>query len=240
MSTNYKTTLLLFALIITIGISLLGTHIKSGILGFKDSERVVYVKGSSEIDVDADKVIWPILYKLAGNDLNLLYKNHEKTEKVIRDFLTGYGLTDEEISVGTPTVEDLYTDRYRSQEVPTYRYHIGASVTVNSKKVHNVLKAMQNSTTLMQQGVVISSAEWGRDAVQFTFNGLNDVKPELVKKATANARISAEKFASDSGSKLGKIKTARQGEVSIFTPDATSPHKKRVRVVTAVEYYLKD
>ena len=60
------------------------------------------------------------------------------------------------------------------------------------------------------------------------------------EEATKNAREAAEKFALDSGSKLGKIRNASQGQFSISDRDANTPFIKNVRVVTTVNYYLKN
>ena len=62
----------------------------------------------------------------------------------------------------------------------------------------------------------------------------------MIEEATKNARATAEKFAKDSDSRLGKIKTASQGQFSIEDRDQNTSHIKNVRVVTTVEYYLKD
>jgi hypothetical protein len=73
---------------------------------------------------------------------------------------------------------------------------------------------------------------------KFLFEGLNDIKPEMIEEATKNAREVAQKFADDSGSKLGKIRTASQGYFSIDDRDSNTPSIKKVRVVTNVDYYL--
>jgi hypothetical protein len=62
----------------------------------------------------------------------------------------------------------------------------------------------------------------------------------MVEEATKNAREVAEKFATDSNSKLGKIKKARQGQFSISNRDKNTPYIKNVRVVSTIEYYLSD
>ena len=62
----------------------------------------------------------------------------------------------------------------------------------------------------------------------------------MVEEATRNAREVAAKFAADSQSSLGKIKRAQQGVFSISDRDANTPHIKKVRVVSTVEYYLVD
>jgi hypothetical protein len=62
----------------------------------------------------------------------------------------------------------------------------------------------------------------------------------MIQQATEKAREVAQKFASDSNSTLGKIKSARQGQFTISDRDSNSPHIKRVRVVSSLEYYLVD
>ena len=74
----------------------------------------------------------------------------------------------------------------------------------------------------------------------FNYTGLNTIKPAMIEAATVNAREAAEKFAQDSGSTLGKIRRATQGQVQIFDRDNNTSWIKNVRVVTTVEYYLKD
>ena len=60
------------------------------------------------------------------------------------------------------------------------------------------------------------------------------------EEATKNARETAEKFAKDSDSKLGKIKTASQGTFTINNRDSNTPEIKIVRIVTYVTYYLSE
>jgi len=55
-----------------------------------------------------------------------------------------------------------------------------------------------------------------------------------------NARKSAEKSAGDSGSNLGKIKRAWQGQFSIANRDSNTPYIKKVGVVSTLEYFLVD
>ena len=91
---------------------------------------------------------------------------------------------------------------------------------------------------LLQQGIATTSS-WEFPTV-YSFTKLNDIKPAMIETATKNARETAEKFAADSDSKLGKIKRATQGQFSITDRDSNTPYMKNVRVVTSVDYYLKD
>lgn len=75
---------------------------------------------------------------------------------------------------------------------------------------------------------------------EFLFTGLDAIKPEMIATATADARNAAQQFAEDSGSQVGQIRQATQGYFSIDDLDSYTPHIKRVRVVTTVDYALKD
>ena len=55
--------------------------------------------------------------------------------------------------------------------------------------------------------------------ISYTFTGLNALKPEMIAEATKNARRSAEQFAHDSGTDVGRIKTASQGYFSVGARD---------------------
>ena len=114
-------------------------------------------------------------------------------------------------------------------------------VTVVSKNVDLVRKLVTKQAELMRQGVTIVGNEYDEgSSVSYEFTGLNEIKPEMIAEATRNARKTAEQFAEDSESELGKIKTADQGQFSIDDRDQNTPWLKNIRVVTTVVYYLED
>lgn len=224
--------------IIAVGLLLLGLSIKSGIKVFSQRDRVVNVKGLAEMEVQADKVIWPLVYKVVGNDLSTLYDELKVKNQTVVTFLKSNGISDGEISVSAPQVVDLEAERYNSNNSP-YRYNITSVVTVSSDNVDVVRKLMSEQGELLRQGIAVAGGDYQYN-VQFLFTKLNDIKPQMIEDATKNAREAAIKFAEDSNSKLGKIKSANQGQFSITDRDANTPHIKNVRVVSTVEYYLKD
>lgn len=226
------------AIILAIGIIMLGVMIKNGINDFKDKERIVSVKGLAELEVPADKVIWPLMFKDLGNDPAVLYTNmNQKTQAIVK-FLTSKGIAKEEISIAPPEVIDMEAERYNSNNA-TYRYNATSVITVTSKNVEKVRQLMSQQGELLQQGIAITGGDY-RYNVLYEFTGLNEVKPQMIEEATKNARASAEKFAKDSESRLGKIRNASQGQFSIEDRDANTPYIKKVRVVTTVNYYLKN
>lgn len=226
---------LIASVCVAIGIASVGISLKAGIDHFVDRDRVVTVKGLAERNVQADYVIWPVTFRVTGNDLSALYEKAQTQSEEIRNFLISQGIKAQDISQGTPSVQDLHADFY-GNNLPPERYRMEMAVSVATTDVDTVLKAMVNQSELIQKGVLFTQ----NYRTQFSFNGLNSIKPEMVEEATKNARSTAQKFAEDSDSELGKIRRASQGQFSIYDRDSNTPYIKRVRVVTTVEYYLKD
>lgn len=227
------------AIFIALGIFLAGIQINKGIKSTQDSQRVVSVKGLSEKEMPADRVTWPILFKETDNDLVTLYNKIEKNNAKVITFLKSNGISESEIIVSPPDIIDYQTERYMSSDYK-YRYNGTSVITVSSNHVENVRTLIPQISQLIKEGVAIAANRQYDNPVNYSFTGLNEIKPELIEEATKNARSTAEKFAVDSHSKLGKIKSASQGQISISDRDENSPHIKQIRVVSTITYFLKD
>lgn len=227
------------ASILAVAICVFGFFVQKSLLRFVDKERSVTVKGLSEREVPADKVIWPLVYKELGNDPSELYQRFEKKNSMVVAFLKKYGLSEKEITINPPQIKDRFADSW-SQTGISDRYVASSVIIVSSVQVELVREIMMQQTELMKAGIALVSEEYGNNMVRYEFTGLNDVKPEMIEESTKNARMAAEKFAKDSDSELGKIRSATQGQFSIMDRDGNTPHIKNVRVVSTVEYYICD
>ncbi len=232
-----KLTNIIASVVLAAGLLALGLCVKSGLNSFTDRQRVVDVKGLAEREVNANLVTWPIMFKEVGNDLPTVYQRVTAVNNQIVDFLVENGLSQDEISIGAPKVQDLQTDRYNTNPLP-YNYAVTSVVTVSSSKVKQVHSLINRQGELFSKGIAIISDY--STTITYDFTDLNSIKPEMIAEATQNAREAAKKFADDSDSRLGKIKTARQGQFSIEDRDATTPYIKKVRVVTSLTYFLED
>lgn len=232
-----KTFRLLAPAIIAIGLLALGLCIRSGLRSFTDRDRTVEVRGLATREVPANKVTWPIVFKQVGNDLPAVYSQSAATGQTIVRFLKDNGIADSEISIGAPSVTDLSTDRYNNQPIP-YKFSVTTIVTVSSSQVDKVRTLINRQGELLQKGIAVQNDYANR--ITYSFTNLNDIKPEMIAEATKAARDAAKKFADDSGSKVGKIRSARQGQFSIDDRDEYTPYIKIVRVVTTLTYALDD
>ncbi|MGH7553651.1 MAG: SIMPL domain-containing protein, partial [Longimicrobiales bacterium] len=143
---------------------------------------------------------------------------------------------------------DAFANIYSGGQPIRARYVVNQTVMVRSTNVDLVLRASVLVGELVSAGVVLSASQFGPGFAgpTFLFTRLNDLKPEMIREATASAREAAEQFAADSRSRLGGIRQANQGVFVILPRDQAPGIQeqtqlfKTVRVVSTVEYYLRD
>ena len=222
------------ALLIAAGIVISGFALKAGIDNIAFRDREVSVRGLAERTVKADNASWNVSYTITGDDLRALYAQLEDKNAAVKSFVKECGIAEADITFDTPSVYEPQAERY-GETNRNYRYALTGTVNVNTTKVDDVYAMVGKQGALLARGIPVSNTY-----VNYTFNGLNSIKPEMIAEATKNAREAAAQFAKDSESALGKIKTASQGQFSIDGLDSGKPYMKNVRVVSTVVYYLED
>lgn len=226
---------------LAIGISLvLSAYVLGGGVRYlKDFERSVSVKGLDERIVDADTGILTFGIASSGNSPTTLYERIAQEEEKIVAFLKGASIPETNFDLGQVSINDQAT--YNQEAVSSEaRYSAQRTITVSSTDL-GVIKALSKRTTsLIKEGIVVTNT-----SISYLYTKLNDIKPEMLKRATENAREAATAFASNAGASIGGIKSARQGYFSILNPSTDESHsadqslRKKVRVVTEVQFFLE-
>jgi hypothetical protein len=246
---NSRFDLAALGLFVALGLIVGGWVLGSQIKATRLSDRYVTVKGLVERKVKSDLAIWPLTYKEAGDDLATLYAKTESDKKIVLGFLSDQGIQSSEVELGVVRVVDTQAQEYGGGNRAPHRYIVEQRITVRTSRVDPVAAAAQKTILLLQKGIVLSGNPG--EGLIYKFTGLNSIKPDMITEATRNARAAADRFASDSGSKVGSIRQANQGAFSILPEDqasdggdggygsADSSVMKTVRVVTSVDYYLE-
>lgn len=191
----------------------------------------VSVKGLAEREADANVGIWTIKFEAVDNALEQVNAQIKKQTEVLIDFLKGKGFVDKEIIYGAPELRDR-----GNYEPKSLRYSIEMTIIVHSSNVSLLYDTVQKSQELMKMGVCLTYARWD-GPVKFIFTDLNKIKPSMIQEATINAKKAAKQFTTDADVRLGTLRKAFQGTFSI--EDTHLPTKKRVRVVTQMEYTIQ-
>jgi uncharacterized protein len=234
----------LSAVILALGFTLGGLLIGYGFARGRATDRYVEVKGLAEREVTADLALWPLRYVSTGDDLAATQGQIARNTRQVFAFLARNGIDTGSVQLQALEVSDAFANRFPGERGGP-RYVIQQTVMVRSRSPGVVLAASQRVSELVGAGVVLSSTgEYGIGGPTFVFTKLNQLKPAMVKEATANARAAAEQFAADSRSDLGSIRQANQG-VFVILPRDQAPGvneggqlQKVVRVVSTVQYFL--
>jgi len=219
--------------LIALGLFFGGLFIYLGINKFAYKDRAVTVKGLSTREVESDYVVWPLSYGWRGQDLPWLYDKLEQVTNRVKKHLMDLGFEESDFRQGPISVTDNWA--YYSEHKPEYHYTLRTSLIVSTDKVQLVVKSQGKESELLKEGIIVEGSEW---SVDYQFNGLPELKPQMIEEATRNARAVAQKFADDAQCSLGSIQRASQGQFSV-EDDQYQPWVKHVRVVTTVDYFLE-
>ena len=232
------------AVILALGLALGGWFGGQGLVQSRLGDRSVSVKGLSEREVKADLALWGLRFVATGNDLKETQVEIKRNADNVIRFLRSHGFSEDDIERQAPQVTDRLAQNWSSGQVES-RFIIAQQIVLRTTDIDRVVKANSESSALVDQGVVLSN-EYGPVRPSYLFTGIAALKPEMIEEATKRAREAAETFAADSGSSLGGIRRAWQGQFEILPRDATPGTQeaeqvmKTVRVVSTIEYLLVD
>jgi len=242
-----KSIILGFSLLL--GLFLLGFFIFKGLKTFSDKDRVVTVRGLAEMNMNATSATIVLRFSFSGDDLQGVIKQTENKRHSIIAYLTGVGYAENDVTINDVSVADR--ERYydtqwingQQVQVKIDRYIISQSLTIQSKDIESTeSKAAQINLDLVSKDLTSSII------TNYSFPELNSIKPQLIAESTKNARIAGEQFANDSKAKLGKIKTASQGQIAIagkyyYDEEASEIPKEayiqKARVVSTIVFFLE-
>ncbi len=234
------------SVLIAVSIALAGWFVGNGFVRSRTADRFVTVKGVAERTVKADVGLWPLRFTAASEDLGQAQNQIENQRRTVMRFLARHGIDSTMTELQGLEVTDTRANPYNPSPSGT-RFIIAMSLMVRSDDPERLRATGQDVGQLVDAGVVLSSGGGGGiGGPTFLFTRLNDFKPAMIAEATASARQAAEQFAKDSKSRVGGIRRASQGVFEILPRDQApgvfegSQLEKTLRVVSTVEYYLKN
>ena len=86
-------------LAIMVGLIVLGFNIPKAVSDYRSFDRTVNVKGLCEREVKADKVIWPVTFKVMSNEIQSIYDQIDRNNQTIKSFLISEGISEEELQI---------------------------------------------------------------------------------------------------------------------------------------------
>ncbi|WP_417502489.1 SIMPL domain-containing protein [Marinobacter sp.] len=231
------------ALILGLSAIMSASLISDGLTDLRTGDRYVTVKGVAEREVNADLALWPIRFVATGVSLSEAQDKARSSRNAIMAFLKLHAIGDSAVELQRLDVTDTRANPYQDNN-NEQKFIISQTLMVRSEDIEKIRQAAQGVSELVDSGVVLSS-DYGPSGPTYLFNGLNDIKPDMIAEATASAREAASQFAEDAKTELGDLRRANQGVFQILARDqapgvSEQQHPvKTVRVVSTVEYYLR-
>ena len=241
MKTINQLFMLLASIALASGIATAGYFISQTIQRGHTGVNVAEVKGLSERKVKADFASWTIGFSLKlPSDHNIagFYKEAEGQQEKIINFLVTQGFAKADLKAAGLHYS-LNEYRNKNRELVSSTHNIRGEVIVRSKDVDRVDQAQNKISQLIADGIFVQNQE-----PRYLFTSLNEIKPDMLKEATENARVAAQEFANNAGVKVAHIKRAVQG--GFFIKDYGEDYsdntriEKIVRVVTTITFYLSN
>lgn len=220
--------------ILAVGMIAGGYLLGDGLLRAKDAERAVTVRGLAERNVTADLATWTISYSASSTSLAEAQDKVRRDTQAIEGFFKDLGFPADALQPTGANVTSFTNDGLTT-------FTVRQRLALRTTDIVRAQKAVARQFDLVGRGVFLEEGS----GMAYTFTKLNDIKPEMVAEATKDARASAQQFAQDSNSGVGKIKDATQGYFEIEARDgeaggwgSADSFYKKVWVVTTVSFTL--
>ncbi len=212
-------------------------------------QDTVVVTGLGETEFTSDLIVWSGALTAEAQNVAAGYAEIEASKKKVQEYLAAKGVAAENVVFEFVNVDKQYTPVYNPNGSWAGQrfsgYQLRQRFTVESGEVEKVETVSREISSLIAQGVSIEAY-----APNYYYTKLDDVKMGLIEKASADARTRAEKIATNAGTKIGRVASARMGVFQITGANSneefsaggsfnTSSRTKKARITMRIEYRVK-
>lgn len=171
--------------------------------------NTINVTGNAKQNFESDVVKWSASFSRKSMDLSEASDQLKQDRELVRQFLIGQAIKEHEIVFDAVTINRDFTNRTDNDgnRFNTFTgYSLTQMVTVESKDLDQVENVSREISELISKGIELSS-----NAPNYYFSELEDLKLELISKASENAKSRAQNIAERAGSSLGSLVKADLG-----------------------------
>ena len=180
---------------------------------YSESNNIT-VKGLGAVDFKSDLIVWEGSFKAESNTLNDAYAQLSADRAVVKEFLKNKGIVEKEIIFGAVSTSERTKNIYNSEGnvigEDFIGYRLRQSVRIGSGDLEKVELVSRSITEVLNNGVKFYS-----ESPSYFYTKLQDLKLDLVSKATEDAKTRANIIAKMGGASIGDLKTAQMGVFQI-------------------------
>ncbi len=206
-----KTVAAIFAIAIIISSMFLANAYKTR----GDRNGNISVTGLGEIDFESDQAIWTGRFEASSVNLIDAFAKIKEQRTKVENYLLGKGVKQEEIQFEQVSTyerdKSVYNDQGKYVGSVFSKFELSQRVVVDSEDLDLVASVSREISELLKEGVQITS-----DNPDYYYSKLDELKLNLIEKASENGRIRAEQIAKNSKSNIARLKDARLGVFQIL------------------------
>lgn len=236
--------LLLAVLIFTAGMILSTFKVADSIIAVKGNNSIT-VTGSAKQQIKSDLIVWQGTYSRQAPTTDEAYKLLVKDKDIVSKYLAQKGIDSKVYTVSSIYTMPLYETNYNGMTTNNIiAYRLSQTVEIRSDKIDDITQLSRDITELIQQGV-----EFQSNMPQYYYTKIADLKVSMLAAATKDAKMRAEQISTNTGSKIGKLKSAKMGvfqitplystEVSDYGINDTSSLDKEITAVVTCSFEVK-
>jgi hypothetical protein len=211
----------------------------------KFTREQISVTGSATKEIRSDYIIWSGTFSRRDTSLKKVYASLSEDLAKIRACLAAKGVAEKEIIISSVTTYTVYKKNEKGNDTNEIQYYIlSQTVEIRSKDVDRITAVSREVTELIDQGV-----EFESQAPEYFYTKLDELKLEMLAKASENAKQRAENMVRAAGNRIGFMRSARMGvfqitpvtstEVSDWGMNDTSSLDKRVMAVVTASFAIR-
>lgn len=177
--------------------------------------------GSANCDFESDLVVWRGSFSAYGMTTQEAYGVIKNDAEVVKNYLLESGVTEDELVFSSVDISQRYRTEYDENGNYVWDYPDGynlyQSLTVTSADIDKVELVSRDITKLIESGVQFSSY-----SPEYYCTRLDEVKLDLIQKATDNAKQRIDIMAAGAGCSIGELLSANLGVFQITAKNSGS------------------
>ncbi len=240
-----KTTAIIVAVtIFTAGMVLSTFKMANSFVEVKGGNAIT-VTGSAKKQIKSDLIVWQGTFSKEAVNASDAYNMLKADKAVVLSYLESKGIKADQRTISSVQSYPVYELNYNGVSTnKILSYRLSQTVEIRSTNVEEVTQLSRDITDLIQKGIEFQSMP-----PQYYYTKIADLKVSMLAEATKDAKQRAEQISANTGSAIGKLKSAKMGvfqitplystEISDYGINDTSSLDKEITAVVTCSFEMK-
>lgn len=180
-----------------------GSIIGAGAIKSLRSSDTLTVIGSAKRPIRADHVVWRSSVSSQQPTLAQAFQDVKRYTERVQAYFKAQNIPADAITLSAVSTEAIPEMVNNNPTGRTLAYRLVQSFAVSSADVDGIAKISQSSTDLINEGIPFVS-----DPPQYLYTNLSELRVEMIKEATQDAKLRADAIAGVTQTRVGPVRSA--------------------------------